>query len=64
MSDFNNHIVIDNGSHSLKVGFNAENAPRFLINSVVGKIKNDSTNYMLDSDSIFIGNECYQNADF
>lgn len=64
MSDFNNHIIIDNGSHSIKIGFNAENAPRFLISSVIGKIKSDSTNYMLDNDSIFIGNECYQNADF
>lgn len=44
MSEFSNHIIIDNGSDSIKAGFNGEFVPRCVIPSVIGKSKNEKIN--------------------
>jgi actin len=63
MTDFSQHVVIDNGSSLIKAGFNAENAPRILLPTVVGLLKEDSTNCFFDDSKKYIGRECYLNSE-
>lgn len=60
-TDFSQHIIIDNGAFSIKSGFNGENAPRSVVRSVIGKLKNENYNFLFDSDVTFIGDECFTN---
>ena len=64
MTDFNQHIVIDNGSYSIKAGFNGENVPRVVVPTVAGKMKNNISNFFFDDSKIFIGRECFLNSDY
>lgn len=61
-TDFNQHIVIDHGSYCIKSGFNGENAPRSIVPSIVGKLKNDYLNFYYDKDISYIGEEINFNA--
>lgn len=61
-STIHNHIVIDNGSHTVKTGFNGENAPRSVVPNIIGKFKNTYNNFLFDEDTTFIGNDCIFNS--
>lgn len=54
MNDLVSHLVIDNGSDSLKVGFNAENAPRAVVPSLVGYEWSDSLVYPLEKERTYV----------
>jgi len=60
-SDFSQHIIIDNGSFSVKSGFNGENAPRSVIQNISGSI-NESSNTLLSENSYYIGSEAIVNS--
>lgn len=61
MSDFSQHIIIDNGSFSIKSGFNGDNAPRSVIQNVSGTIK-EGSNSIFSDNSYFIGEEAIINS--
>lgn len=63
MTDFSQHVVIDNGSSLLKAGFNAENAPRIILPTVLGSLKEDSANCFFDDNKKYIGKECFLNSE-
>lgn len=63
MADFSQHIVIDNGSCYLKAGFNAENAPRVVIPTVTGTLKDEAMNFFFDEPKTYVGKECFLNSD-
>lgn len=43
--NFDNSIVIDDGSHTIKSGFGGDNAPRSVIPSIVGRQSNRSSEH-------------------
>ena len=44
------NVVLDLGSSTIKVGFNGESCPRFIIPNVIGKIKKDLI-YIIENDN-------------
>ena len=62
MSEFSTHIVLDNGSDSIKAGFNGEDVPRCVIPSVIGKSKNDLINLSWNENKILFGNKALTNG--
>ncbi|KAH8739999.1 actin family protein [Cryptosporidium ryanae] len=47
----NEVLVIDNGSHSIKIGFSGEDSPRFCLPNCIGKVRRKDKIYI--SDQIF-----------
>jgi actin len=57
MSDYSLHVVIDNGTYSIKAGFNGENAPRSVVPTIIGNFKPRLINLVEDADKTYIGKE-------
>lgn len=62
MTDYSLHLVIDNGSSTIKAGFNGENVPKLVIPTVTGKYKDNNLNFLLPEDYIFVGNDALINS--
>ena len=56
------NVVLDLGSSTIKVGFNGESCPRFIIPNVIGKIKKDLI-YIIENDNKSqFGNDAIYNS--
>jgi actin len=62
MSEYSQHIVIDNGESTIKAGLNGENAPRIVIPNVLGYSKNNFLNIIEDKDKFYVGYEALLNS--
>jgi len=62
MSEFSNHIILDNGTDSIKAGFNGEFVPRCVIPSVTGKSKNEKINLNWNESKTCFGQTALANA--
>lgn len=62
MSEFSNHIILDNGTDSIKAGFNGEFVPRSITPSVIGKSKNEKINLNWNENKTSYGQTALANA--
>lgn len=62
MTDYSLHLVIDNGSSTIKAGFNGENVPKVVLPTITGKYKDNDLNFLLPEDYIFVGNDALTNS--
>lgn len=62
MSEFSNHIIIDNGSSSIKSGYNGEYVPRSVIPTVIGRTKNEKTNLIWTENKTSYGKNALINS--
>jgi len=62
MSEFSNHIILDNGTDSIKAGFNGEYVPRCVIPSVIGNTKNEKINLSWNENKISYGKGALANC--
>ncbi len=60
-NDITQHVIIDNGSFTVKSGLNGDNAPRSCIQSIVGQLKNNTSSLFHD-DEYYVGEECLYNS--
>ena len=62
MSEFSNHIILDNGTDSIKAGFNGEFVPRCVVPSVIGKSKNEKINLNWNDNKTSYGKTALTNS--
>jgi centractin len=62
MSEYSNHIILDNGTDSIKAGFNGEFVPRCVIPSVIGKSKNEKINLNWNENKTSYGKTALTNS--
>ncbi len=62
MSEFSKHIILDNGTDSIKAGFNGEYVPECVIPSVIGKSKNEKINLSWNENKTSYGKFALENS--
>ena len=59
-----NHLVIDLGSDTIKIGFNGETLPRLVLPNCIGKIKDSCRNLLVPENKLYFAYDALYNSAF
>jgi actin, other eukaryote len=61
MEEYNQTVVIDNGTGDIKAGFSGEDAPRSIFPSIIGRPKNLEVLKGVECKDEYLGDEAQEN---